>query len=407
MIRLLTFSSLYPNAAQPRHGIFVEERLRQLVASGEVAVSVVAPVPWFPFRHRGFGLYAVHASVAEREERYGIQIMHPRYPVLPKVGMGMAPLLMYRALLPVLKRLLSEGQSFDLIDAHYFYPDGVAAIHLGHHLGKPVVITARGTDVNLIPRYRAPRRQILWAAERAAAIVTVSQALKESLVALGVTREKITVLRNGVDLSRFRPMDRPKVRGRLGLTGPVWLSIGRLIEPKGHHLVIEALAKLRDVALLIIGEGSEEAKLKRLVDRLGISARVRFLGHIEHENLAEYYSAADVLILASSGEGMPNVVLEAMACGTPAIATAVGGIPEVISTPEAGLLAADRSAEALIKAWDKLTRRGWSREATRCHAERFSWDAVTCGQLALFEQLCCSGSLDSVGVAAHCGARHR
>jgi len=384
MIRLLTFSSLYPNAAQPRHGIFVEERLRQLVASGEVAASVVAPVPWFPFKHRGFGLYAVHASVAEREERYGIQIMHPRYPIIPKVGMGIAPLLMYRALLPVLKRLLSEGQGFDLIDAHYFYPDGVAAVHFGHHLGKPVVITARGTDVNLSPRYRAPKRQILRAAQHAAAIVTVSQALKESLVALGVTQEKITVLRNGVDLNHFRPMEQMLLRSKHGLTGMVWLSVGHLVELKGLHIVIAALAQVPDVTLLIAGDGPEEVALRQQTHRLGIGERVRFLGAVKHADLCEYYNTSDVLVLASSREGMPNVVLEAMACGTPVIATGVGGTRELVTSPEAGELMRERTPAALVEAWYRLCARKPDRVSTRRFAERFGWSPTIQAQTALY-----------------------
>ena len=185
MIRLLTFTSLYPNAGQPRHGVFVEERLRHLTATGKVSATVVAPVPWFPFRHPRFGAYSAYARVPRREERYGIQISHPRYPVIPKLGMNIAPLLMYRAVLPLLRKMQSNGAGFELIDAQYFYPDGVAAARLGAALRKPVVITARGSDVMLIANHRRPRRQIVRAAENAAAVIAVSQALKDALAALG------------------------------------------------------------------------------------------------------------------------------------------------------------------------------------------------------------------------------
>jgi len=387
MIRLLTFTSLYPNAAQPRHGVFVEERLRYLVASGNVTAKVVAPVPWFPFRHPRFGRYAIHASIPEREERYGIQIEHPRYPVMPKVGMGIAPGLMYRALLPVFRRLESQGQDYDLIDAHYFYPDGVAAVKLGRRLGKPVVITARGTDVTLIPHYRLPRRQILWAAEHAAAIVTVSQSLKETLVALGVAPDKIMTLRNGVDLERFRPMDQPVIRARLGLTGPVWLSVGHLIERKGLHITIAALAQVSDATLLIVGDGPEEGHLRQLANNLGVSGRIRFLGAIRHTGLCEYYNAADAAILASSREGMPNVVLEALACGTRVIATGVDGTPELITSPEAGELMRERTPAALVEAWYRMCARKPERLATRRFAERFGWQPTVDAQQALYTRV--------------------
>jgi len=384
MTKLLTFTSLYPNAAQPRHGVFVEERLRHVVASGNVMAKVIAPVPWFPFKHAAFGRYAIRASVPKREERYGIQIEHPRYPVIPKVGMGMAPRLMYRALLPVFRRLETQGQDYDLIDAHYFYPDGVAAVLLGRYLGKPVVITARGTDVTLIPQYRIPRRQILWAAEHAAAIMTVSQSLKDSLVTLGIAPHKIIPLRNGVDLERFRPMNQPVIRARLGLTGPVWLSVGHLIERKGLHITISALAQVPDITLLIVGDGPEERHLRQLANILGVSGRIRFLGAISHTDLCEYYNAANVVILASSREGMPNVVLEALACGTRVIATAVDGTPELITSPDAGELMQERTPEALIAAWYRLRTVITDRISTRKFAQGFGWLPIVEAQQALY-----------------------
>jgi teichuronic acid biosynthesis glycosyltransferase TuaC len=386
-IRLLVFTSLYPNAVQPRHGGFIEERLRHLVASGRISASVVAPVPWFPFRSRMFGAYSTFASVPNEEERHGIRILHPRYPLIPKLGMNITPFFMYRALLPVLRKLKAEGHDFDLIDAHYFYPDGVVAARLGAATGTPVVISARGTDVTWIPRYRRPRRKIQEAAEHAAAIVTVSQSLKDSLLAMAVTPEKITVLRNGVDLDRFAPRDRASIRARLSLEGPVWLTVGHLVELKGVDIVIEALAQVPDATLLIAGEGPEGPKLRQLVERLGLSERVRFLGAIPHVDLCDYYNAADAMALASSREGMPNVVLEALACGTPVLATAVGGIPELITDPEAGELMRERRPEALAMAWNALQAREPDRIATRKFAERLGWQPVVEAQCALYARV--------------------
>jgi len=385
-IHLLVVASLYPNAAQPRHGVFVEERLRHLVKTGRVTATVIAPVPWFPFRHPRFGTYATFARVPRHEERFGIRILHPRYPVIPKLGMNLAPSLLYRALLPVVRRVASE-EAFDLIDAHYFYPDGVAAARLGIALGKPTVITARGSDVNVIARHRRPAGQIKWAAVHASAVVTVSNALKDKVESLGVSPDKVVTLRNGVDLERFRPLDRATIRARLNLAGPVWLTAGHLVELKGVHIAIAALARVADVTLLVAGDGPERDALQQLAKRLGVVNRVRFLGTIGHDGLCDYYNAADALILASSREGMPNVVLESLACGTPVVATAAGGIPELVVCPEAGELMHARTPDALVQAWEALRVRTPDRALTRKFAETLGWQPMVAAQCALYERV--------------------
>jgi teichuronic acid biosynthesis glycosyltransferase TuaC len=386
-MNLLTFSTLYPNAARPAHGIFVETRLRQLVASGVARATVIAPVPWFPLSHHAFGEYATHARVPREETRNGIEVLHPRYLAIPKVGMTAAPLLLAASALREARKLLACGRRFDLVDAHYFYPDGVAAAMLGGHLGLPVVITARGTDLNLIPRHALPRRMIQWAARRAAGLVTVCQALKDTLVELGVEPSRIEVLRNGVDLELFRPVERETERARLGLNGQVLLSVGGLVERKGHHLAIRALADLPDTQLFVAGDGPEATSLRRLAGELGLSQRVKFLGELSQSELRRYYGVADALVLASSREGWANVLLESMACGTPVVATRVWGTPEVVAAPEAGVLMAERTPEALARAVKQLLAHRPDRGATRRYAEGFGWGATTTGQLELFGRI--------------------
>jgi len=386
-LRLLTFTTLFPSTPRPRHGIFVETRLRHILASGTVDARVIAPVPWFPFAHSCFGEYALFARTPRHEERGGLQVEHPRYPILPRVGMTTAPHLLYWASRHVTRKLLAEGYDFDLIDAHYFYPDGVAAAMLAQAVNKPLVITARGTDINLIPQFRGPRRLIQWAAAQAKEIVTVCHALKDGLVALGVPAAKITVLRNGVDLKLFRPLDREKERTALKLTRPTLLSVGHLIKRKGHDIVIRALEGLPEVELLIAGDGEEERNLRNLSISLGVAERVRFLGAIPQHELPRYYTAADVLVLASSREGWANVLLEAMACGTPVIASRVWGTPEVVKSVEAGVLLTERNSGAVVHGYRELIARGIDRRATRRYAERFGWEETVHGQLALFRRV--------------------
>jgi glycosyltransferase involved in cell wall biosynthesis len=396
-MRILVFSTLFPNAVRPGHAIFVETRLRELVATGRLEAKVIAPVPWFPFRHPRFGEYAMHARVPRAETRYGLEVLHPRYLSLPKIGMTLAPYLLYRALRPVLQGVL-ERYPFDVIDAHYFYPDGVAAVMLGRSLRKPVTVTARGTDINLIAEYALPRRMIRWAACHAAGVITVSQALKDRLQALGVREDGIRVLRNGVDLNRFSPAEREMTRNRLGMKRKMLLSVGNLLLFKGHHLAIQALASLPDCDLVIIGSGPDRPMLEAMARERRLAERLRFTGSIGQDELREYYRAADALILASSREGWPNVLLEAMACGTPVVAYAVGGTPEIITTPDAGLLIQERSSEALVKGIRHLFSHYPDRRATRRHAERFSWAATTRGQLELFEHVMAARGRASAGV---------
>ena len=384
--RILTFTTLFPNSAAPSHGVFVENRLRHLLASGRVSARVVAPVPWFPSSAPIFGDYAKFAKAPRHEERFGIAIEHPRYPAVPKFGMHVAPLLLFLAALPVLRRL-QASQDFDLIDAHYFYPDGIAAALIGRALGKPVTITARGTDINLIPQHALPRRMIRWAGRQAAGMIAVSEALRREMIAQGLPGHRIRTLRNGVDLTMFTPTARDTTRAELGLDRPTLLSVGHLIERKGHDRVIAALAKLPGYCLLIAGDGPERATLETLATSQGVAERVRFLGSVPHHALARVYSAADALVLASSREGWPNVLLEAMACGTAVVASNVWGAPELVCDHAAGVLMPTLSAEGVVAGVNALFASLPSRDATRRFAERYSWDETTVGQIQLFEEI--------------------
>jgi glycosyltransferase involved in cell wall biosynthesis len=387
-IRLLTFSTLYPNAMQPSHGIFVENRLRHLVADGRVEADVIAPVAWFPSGNPMFGTWAVPARVPAREVRHGIEVLHPRYPLVPKIGMAWAPAGLAWGGARALARQLGAGRRYDAIDAHFLYPDGVAALALGRRFGLPVVMTARGTDVNDYPdRFPEIGRRIVAAAREADAVITVCQALKDRLVALGVPEAQVTSLRNGVDLVMFRPEPREAARAAWQAQGFTLASVGHLIPRKGHDLVIRALAELPDVSLMIAGDGPEHGRLTALAAELGVADRVRFLGRVAPERLASLYSAADALVLASIREGWANVLLEAMACGTPVVATDVWGTREAVTAPEAGVLVDRPDAPALAQGVRRLRAALPDRCATRAYAEAFSWDATTEGQIALFRRV--------------------
>jgi glycosyltransferase involved in cell wall biosynthesis len=387
-LNILSITTLYPNVEDPTFGVFVENRLRKLKERAGVQLKVVAPVPWFPFSGRTFGRYGRFARVPLRERRHGIEISHPRYVQIPKIGTHLSPFLLY---LSLLRHLRAEGPAagdIDVIDAHVYYPDGVAATLLARSLRKPLTVTARGTDLNLYPkRYPLVGHMIARAAREVDASITVCAALKEALVGLGAAPKSVHVMRNGVDLELFCPVDREAARRRWQVTRPTLLSIGHLIERKGHHLVIQALADLQDVDLMIAGDGPERGRLERLRDRLGLGNRVRFLGVVAHHDLKSLYSAADALVLASSREGWPNVLLESLASGTPVIATRNWGTPEIVTAPEAGLLIDERAPDAIADAARRLLAKPPARTAIRRFAEGFSWDATTDAQLRLFSSL--------------------
>jgi glycosyltransferase involved in cell wall biosynthesis len=382
-IRLLTFTTLFPNAEQPNHGIFVENRLRHLIATGAATATVLAPVPYFPSGAALFGAWGRYGRVPRNESRHGLTIHHPRYPAIPRVGMSLAPALLYRASLAAIRRI---GADFDLIDAHYLYPDGVAAIRLGAALGKPVVITARGSDVTQLPDFPTPRRLIQQAIRRADGLIAVSAALRDRLIALGAPPARTVMLRNGVDADVFRPVDRAAARAALAVSGPLLVSVGGLIARKGHDRTIAALRQLPDCSLLIAGEGPERGRLESLIAAHGLSGRARLLGPVPHTRLADLYCAADAMILASSREGWANVLLESMACGTPVVASDIPGNRDVVRAPEAGVIA-ENSPDGIAAAVRLLLAAPPARAATRAYAERFGWADTSQGQLALFRDV--------------------
>lgn len=387
-MKILSITALYPNAEQPTFGVFVENRLRKLAERPDVELRVVAPVPWFPFRQAAFGRYGAFARVPAFERRHGIEVTHPRYLQLPKIGTYLSPFLLYLSLLRHIRKVILPGGDFDLIDAHYYYPDGVAAALLAKTLKKPVTVTARGTDLNFIPEhYPLARRMITRTARQVDASITVCAALRDALLELGADPADVHVMRNGVDLGLFRPAERAAARRSYDVKRTTLLSVGHLIERKGHDLAIRALCNLPEVDLLIAGDGPERDRLRQLARSLDLVDRVRFLGVIDHQDLPALYSAADALVLASSREGWPNVLLEAMACGTPVIATRNWGTPEIVARPEAGVLVDERSPAAIAKAAQALFQALPDRELTRRYAEAFSWDATTKGQLELFSSL--------------------
>lgn len=389
-MKIITISSLYPNDRDFKHGVFVETRLKHLrKAYPEIKATVIAPVPWFPFKAKCFGEYSRFAGVNYQEERNGVTVYHPKYLVIPKIGMTLTPWLMARSIKKCLKKLVAQGQHFDVIDGHYFYPDGVAIAQVAEEFNLPFTCTARGTDINLIPQVAKPRKMIQQVFQKATHMMSVCKALKDEMVTLGADENNVSVLRNGVDLSLFQAstnQEQISKRQALVKDKKLILSVGWLIARKGHYLVIEAIKNLPDCHLMIAGDGPDKAKLLAQVEQLGLSERVSFLGALPQAQLSEYYQSADALVLASSREGWANVLLEAMASGTPVVAANIWGTPEVVADETAGVLV-ERNAPAIANGIEQLLAKNLDRMATRTYAEQFSWQETSDKQFEIFNSI--------------------
>jgi len=346
-------------------------------------------VPWFPIRHQIFGQYSTYAKVPTHECRFGINVHHPRYPIIPKIGMNIAPWLLAKAMLPVLKSYIKEGFDFDIIDAHFCYPDGVAAIWLAKQLNKPVVVSALGSDINVYRHYKYPNKYLLKWLPQADAISAVCQTLLNNIADMNIHNKHQLVLRNGVDLELFKPIEKADtdIENVNNKVSKSLVIVGNLVDVKQHALLIDAMLLLPEFTLKIIGNGSLKAELMDKVNQLKLSKKISFLGRLKQPDMIPHIQTAGALILCSKSEGWANVLLEAMACGTPVVATAVGGTPEVITKESQGVLVSNHTPKALAHGVLSLFKCYPNRNKVREYAEQFSWDETSDKKIQLFKQL--------------------
>jgi len=379
MLRVLALTTLFPSAVRPGFAGFVERSLLRLAAVPDVAVTVIAPngvPPWPLALHPG---YRAADRLPLAEDWKGLTVHRPRFPLLPGVGWRINPALIARAAAPFV-------HGADVIHAEFFFPDGPAAAMLGTRLGVPVSIKARGSDIHLWGARPAARAAMLRAADTAAGLLSVSHALKTDMIALGMAADRIAVHYTGVDLDSFCPVDRTAARATLALPASLVVSIGNLIPLKGHDIAIRAVAALPGVHLRIVGQGPEHAVLEALIVTLGVQDRIRLTGPLPHSEVAQLLASADVMALASEREGLANVWVEALACGTPIVVTPVGGAAEVVDRSAAGHLAA-RTPEAFSRAIAGLLAAPPAQAETRAAAMRFAWAQHTAQLHAHLERL--------------------
>ncbi|MGH7066771.1 MAG: glycosyltransferase [Acetobacteraceae bacterium] len=372
-LRVLVFTSVFPNPRQPLHGTFVFERTHHLANLADI--RVVAPIAWY--RALNGGPDAGGAGGA-------LSVVHPKFWYPPKMLPVVRGVLMALSVFPHVRRLRGEFD-FDLIDAHFAYPDGFAAVLLGRWFRRPVCITLRGTEI-LQSRTRSGRRLCDWAINRAERIIAVAKTLAERAREAGIPAARITTIPNGVDGARFHPIDRGEARRAIGLAEAcrVLIGVGHISPRKGFQRVIRALPRVLEaipnVRFVIVGgrgaEADNSADLRALVGALGLADRVLFAGPEPPDRVALWLGAADVFVHASDFEGCPNVVMEAMACGRPVVATKVGDVERMVPSFAGLLLDNSDDDGALADALIVALRREWDSGKIAGFASERSWEVV-------------------------------
>lgn len=365
-MKVLVISNLFPLPWEPGRGLFNAQQLRVLAERHQV--QVVVPVAWRDWwRHR--------RAARSSHDYHGITVTPVPYFYVPGFWRASYATSMWLSLCLSLHRF--RHWQADVIFATWLYPDAVAAVRLARKLKLPVLMKAHGTDVNVQCQAAARRHQVVAAAASSYAVITVSQNLADQLRDFGVAEDRLHTLYNGIDLKRFVPADRDQVRTTLALaeTDKVLLYVGNLKESKGVLDLVIALTYLSTSQwqqCIVIGDGEDRAAMERLVQQHGLTGKIRFLGRLPHEQIGSWMTACDLLLLSSHAEGVPNVVLEAMACGRPVVASALPGIQEV--TPDyAGITVPARQPEAFSAAISQALDASWDTGRIREHAETFSW----------------------------------
>lgn len=372
-LNILMLSTLFPDLSRPNFGVFVERQARELASRPEADVTVIAPVGLPPWPLSLAGRYAPLRALPRKERWRELTVYRPTFPIIPKIGGRTNVTTMTRAILPLVKRLHAQ-KPFDVIDASFFFPDGPVAQRLSKALGIPYSVKARGADIHHWGTQRGTRKLVRQAADGAAGLLAVSDAMRRSMARMGIDADKIRVHYTGVDLDTFEIIDRDEAKAALGFSGPVILCVGALIPRKGQDLLVRALADLPDATLLLAGQGAYRRTLEQLAQQLGVERRIGFLGSVPHHKLPRIFAAADVMALPSESEGLANAWVESLACGTPLVISDVGGARELMERPEAGLIV-DRTPEAIAEGIRAILTNPPDRQAVRQAALRFTWAA--------------------------------
>jgi len=382
-LRIVSLTCAYPNPLQPTIGVFVERRLQALSSIADV--QVVSPVAIFRYGSPAGARIGIGEDKCPFQRQNGaVTVLHPRW-FYPPLSGGLTAGWLALRMISYLRRL-RRTVPFDILDTHFGHPDGIAGGLISRALGVPFTMTLRGNEP-AHARSRLVHRSLAWALSKAARVFTVSERLRQFAIGLGANPDKVKTIPNGVDTSIFHPGERMAIRVQNGLDPqkPLIVSAGALIERKGHHRIVRGVGALNrsargPVQLAIVGgagpEGAYEREIRQTIAALHLEADVRLVGSVSGPEMARWMAAADVLCLASTREGWPNVVNEALACGTPVVATDVGAVPDMLPDTRYGFVVPVNDEAALGGALDQALRKEWDRSAIAAWGQRRSWGHV-------------------------------
>ena len=331
-MRILAITNLYPNPLQPQRASFNRAQLRALAC--QHGVEVIAPVAWTCRRGARRARSEGGSGALRRRISDGMVIHHPVFAYTPKILRGWYGVFFQQSVRACFHRVVREFRP-DVVLGCWAYPDGWAAVRLAREVGLPVAIKAHGSDVLSAAEYPARCRRTIEALRGADAVLCVSRDLAAKAVAMGADRACVHTVYNGIESGLFHPGPKQPAREHLRIRSadPLIVFVGNLVPVKGIDVLLDALAVLAregtKCQAAIVGEGSLRPKLQSRIETLGLTGRVWLAGGCPQDQLPHWYRAASLVVLPSRSEGLPNVLLEASACGTPWIASRVGGIPEI------------------------------------------------------------------------------
>lgn len=375
-MNVLLLSHMFP----PSSGSFVLEQTKALRNLG-VCFQVLAPTPWAPPFVRIWRRFRRYDFVPAQANIDGFSVDYPRIVCFPgKRLFYLYGVTYYLRCRWIVRRLIKE-KKIDLIHAHTIMPDGFAAVLLGREFKLPVVCTVHGSDIIVYPQQsRMTHWATRWALQGLTRLIAVSSDLEKKALALARTAG-VRVIHNGADPAVFKTWSKAEAREKLGLPPDkkVVLFLGHLTSVKGVEYLLNAVSRLphSKLMLALVGDGDLRLDLVAMAKKLGISDVCKFTGHRPHDEIPLWLSAADCLVLPSMSEGLPTVLVEAMWCRTPIIATRVGGIPEIVKSGQTGLLVEPRDSEALAHAIDQILSNPDRAAAMAEQAEIFAGENLT------------------------------